>query len=174
MAKMYPLSLEEQDLVAKQAPEPMASLVPWKRSNVLELSLMSQHEDVEKGRSEPRKSPATAEGAHSDSEPKVCCPSGVSTGLQPLPLFPFPSGEAEAARTYHCSPRDTLPLPVCPALSFCPTWASLTLVVSGPGLTGPTMPQRWSGPAHPSSSAGAFNSQNILFFFFVSYPQIAW
>lgn len=87
MAKMYSLSsLEEQDLVAKEAPEPMANLVPWKRSNVVELSLMSQHEDVEKGRSEPRKSPATAEGAHSDSEPKVCCPSGVSPQVSSLCL----------------------------------------------------------------------------------------
>lgn len=58
MAEMYSLSsLEEKDLVVKHAPEPMACRVAWKRSDVLELSLMSQPEDVDKRRS------ATAEGA---------------------------------------------------------------------------------------------------------------
>lgn len=35
MAGMCPLpSMEEQDLVVKQAPEPMATLVPWRKSTV--------------------------------------------------------------------------------------------------------------------------------------------
>jgi hypothetical protein len=42
MAEMYSLySLEEQDLVAKHTPEPMANSVAWKRSDLIELSLMS-------------------------------------------------------------------------------------------------------------------------------------
>lgn len=61
----------------------MAALVPWERSDVLELSLMSQHGQVGKGRSEPRKSQAQL---------KVPILTqtlwGVTTGLQPLPSSP--------------------------------------------------------------------------------------
>lgn len=87
--------------MAKHAPEPMANNVAWKRSDLIELSLMSQPEDVDKGRS------ATAEGP-SGVSPQVSslCPSSSSLpGKQ--------RKEAEAALTGTAS--------VTPALSLCPT-----------------------------------------------------
>lgn len=61
--------------MAKHAPEPMANNVAWKRSDLIELSLMSQPEDVDKGRS------ATAEG------PLGCHHRSPASAPLPLPFL---------------------------------------------------------------------------------------
>lgn len=145
MAEIYSLSsLEEQDLVAKHVPEPMACHVAWKRDDVLELSLMSQPEDVDKRRS------ATAEGAMLIQSQRSFCPSGMSPQVSSLwPSFPSLLGkqrkEAGAALTATAS--------VTPALSL-------------PHLSLPDLSGMRPWPDCPSSSAGACNScPNILLCF---------